>query len=124
MKLFLSAIAVCSAVALSACTPALQQDSAIKVNTPSGAISRNVIPGYIDCFGIPSKQPSSLSLDCVNSIPRLEDISWEYWSESRAVGTGTLIDAFTTTPNVSVELSSPIEGVFTDLTVAGQPVLP
>ncbi|MEJ5997189.1 hypothetical protein [Corynebacterium sp. H130] len=119
MHTWLRAIAVVSsAVALSACSPSLENDSDKKIDTAVEVTATAVAkPGYIDCFGTPTVQPSRLSLDCIHDVSRLEDITWESWDEEGARGSGTLHSPFDEPRQVSVVLESPVGESFTDLYV-------
>lgn len=119
MRFQFRAIAVfSSAVALSACSPAMEQASSRKVETAVFAtVTAAVKPGYIDCFGKPQQEPASLSLDCVSDKMRVENITWESWDETGGRGTGELVQPKLKPKKVSVELTSPVGDSFTDLYV-------
>ena len=91
MRSTILAIAVtCTAVALSACTPSLEQDSPHKIATPDrDAIPVN-LPRYIDCVSTPEIRPERISLNCATDSDYVDDITWDEWLIDGATGTARL----------------------------------
>ncbi|WKD61555.1 hypothetical protein CCICO_07675 [Corynebacterium ciconiae DSM 44920] len=86
----LAIAALSSAIALSACTPSLEQDSPRKITTPdSDAIPAN-LPRYIDCVSSPEVRPERISLNCATDSDYVDEITWDEWLIDSASGTATL----------------------------------
>ena len=94
------------------------------------------MPQFIDCVGVPSPQPSIISLDCIKNSDQMRDITWTEWTADHATGQGTRVrvkeaakntTTETTrdiTKDVTVELRNPVlspQGlVFTDIIIEGR----
>ncbi|MGD7001778.1 hypothetical protein [Corynebacterium halotolerans] len=105
-----------SALAVAACSPALENPSDEKVDTatgfaaPSGtaaasttgasstatttaaggtAVAEAGAPSFIDCVAAPAQTPDTVSLDCTNNSDALVEIEWQEWGAEEATGTGT-----------------------------------
>lgn len=148
-KFLITATTAVAALAITACSPALEVDSETKVNTATGvaapsksasttgatttgatttAVADADLPGYIDCVAAPVQEPVSISLNCADNSDQLTDIDWESWDETGATGSGSRIilspaGEEEVTEDVEVELSFPTatsQGlVFSQVTVEG-----
>lgn len=76
---------------VSACTPALEEPSPVKVATPRADEQLNYVPSYIDCLSPPQRHPYTVSLNCARTDSYLSDITWEEWLSDSARGTATRI---------------------------------
>lgn len=147
-----------SALALTACSPALQVDSAEKVDTathfpatplpewdaaatttatPSAAASSESAtlvaapgtPAFIDQVGVVTRTPVTIQTSYTSNEGQLTGIQWTSWTKTRALGSGTLVDASgNETENVPVRLTAPIPHtsgveVFSVLEIDGEEVV-
>lgn len=105
------------ALAITACSPALENPSEQKVDTatefsatPSEAAATTATttepgatgtaateadvveagaPSFIDCVAAPVQTPDTVSLNCADNSDSLTDIEWDQWGADEATGTGT-----------------------------------
>lgn len=103
------------ALAVTACSPALENPSDLKVDTatefsaaPSEAAATTTAttgepgtaatdadvveagaPSFIDCVAAPVQTPDTVSLNCADNSDSLMDIEWDQWGADEATGTGT-----------------------------------
>lgn len=137
------------ALAITACSPALENPSDLKVDTatefaaPSSGTTATTsataaaveagAPSFIDCVSAPEQTPETVSLNCTDNSDNLVAIEWEEWGTEEATGTGTreTMDAageVTSTESTEIVLAAPFEGpqglVFTEITVDGAVITP
>lgn len=106
------------ALAITACSPALENPSDLKVDTatefsasPSEAAATSTAttgepgaegtaatdadvveagaPSFIDCVAAPVQTPDTVSLNCADNSDSLMGIEWDQWDTDEATGTGT-----------------------------------
>lgn len=106
------------ALAMTACSPALENPSDLKVDTAtefsapsseataasSATTAENAAgstttagadvvevgaPSFIDCVAAPVQTPATVSLNCADDSDSLVAIVWEEWGAEEATGTGT-----------------------------------
>ncbi|MDY3127113.1 MAG: hypothetical protein SOW59_03140 [Corynebacterium sp.] len=139
-----------ASLALAACSPPGEVDSDVKVdnastftNTTSTSSARATTTSaeptatasatagaeqvaFIDCVSIPTVEPASITLDCVNNQDVISNIEWTSWDDTTAQGTGSRANAAGRTVDADIVLSQPAvttEGVvFTQIEVDGDVV--
>lgn len=104
-----------AALAIAACSPALENPSTEKVDTATSFAAATTAaettgtaeatptedaadttaeaaagdPSFIDCVAAPVQTPNAVSLSCADNSDNLVDIDWEEWGAEEATGTGT-----------------------------------
>ncbi|MFE2996253.1 hypothetical protein ACFXG4_14705 [Nocardia sp. NPDC059246] len=122
MRVLGIAAVVATAALMAGCSSNSNSNSAPSSVTPTPANPAEVK----DCHSQPQTRPSAIIITCADGNHSVSDITWSSWTDSSARGTGTE-HRNTCTPScaegqkesmpVTVELTTPVNGIFTQMTL-------